>query len=72
MGQLYVGVDISKDRSSANGIEDHGKSRFKFSFDMDGAGFAELLKAIEANSDSYKNVVVAMLAHRTYFQEECI
>jgi hypothetical protein len=27
MGKLYVGIDISKDRSSANGIDDHGRSR---------------------------------------------
>jgi hypothetical protein len=45
MGKLYVGIDISKERSSANGIDDHGKSRFEISFAMDSAGFAELLKA---------------------------
>src|SRR4030042_5044205 len=66
MGKLYVGIDISKDRSSANGIDDHGKSRFEISFDMDGAGFDELLKAIEANSDSYGNVVAAMESTACY------
>ena len=66
MGKLYVGIDISKDRSSANGIDDHGKSCFEISFDMDGTGFAELLRAIEANSDSYENVVAAMESTACY------
>jgi transposase len=66
MDKLYVGIDISKDRSSANGIDDHGRSRFEISFDMDGAGFDELLKAIEANSDSYGNVVAAMESTACY------
>jgi len=64
MDTLYVGIDVSKDRSSANGIDDHGKRRFEISFDMDGAGFAELLKAIEANSDGY--VIAAMESTACY------
>jgi len=66
MGKLYVGVDISKDKSSAHGINEHGKSCFEISFDMDGVGFAELLKAIEAHSDSYEYVVVAMESTACY------
>jgi transposase len=66
MGKLYVGIDVSKDRSSANGIDEHGRSRFEISLDMDSAGFAELLKAIEANSDNYENVVAAMESTACY------
>lgn len=66
MGKLYVGIDISKDSSSANGIDEHGKSCFETSFDMDSAGFAELLKAIKTNSDRYENVVVAMESTACY------
>jgi len=66
MGKLYVGIDISKDKSSANGIDDHGKSRFEISFSMDGTGFAELLKAIEANSESNEGVVAAMESTACY------
>jgi transposase len=66
MGKLYVGIDISKDKSSAHGIDEHGKSRFEISFDMDGVGFAELLKAIETHSDSYENVVAAMESTACY------
>ena len=66
MGNLYVGIDISKDKSSAHGIDEHGKSHFEISFDMDGVGFAELLKAIEAHSDDYKNVIAAMESTACY------
>lgn len=66
MGKLYVGIDVSKERSSASGIDEHGKRGFEISFDMQGAGFAELLEAIEANSDGYENVVVAMESTACY------
>ena len=66
MGKLYVGIDISKDRSSANGIDDHGKSRFEISFDMDGTGFSELMKAIEANSKGNEDVMAAMESTACY------
>jgi transposase len=66
MGKLYVGIDISKDRSSAKGIDEHGKSRFEISFDMNSAGFDELLKAIQANSDGYEDVVAAMESTACY------
>ena len=66
MGKLYVGIDVSKDRSSASGIDDYGKSCFEISFDMYGTGFAELLKAIEANSDGDEDVVAAMESTACY------
>jgi transposase len=66
MGKLYVGIDISKERSSAKGIDEHGKSHFGISFDMEGAGFADLLKAIEDNSNSYEDVVGAMESTACY------
>jgi len=66
MGKLYVGIDISKDRSSAKGIDEHGESRFEISFAMDGTGFAELLKAIRANSDGYGDVTAAMESTACY------
>ncbi len=66
MGKRYVGIYISKDRSSANWIDDHGKSRFEISFDMVSAGFAELLKSIEANSKGNEDVVEAMESTACY------
>src|SRR3972149_12229179 len=66
MGKLYVGIDISKDRSSSNGVDERGINRFELFFDMDSTGFAELLRAIEANSDGYENVVAAMESTACY------
>jgi len=66
MGKLYVGIDIAKDRSSAKGIDEHGRSRFEISFDMESGGFAELLQAIEANSEGYKDVVAGMESTACY------
>ena len=66
MGKMYVGIDIAKDRSSACGIEEGGRSLFELTFTMDGAGFAALLKAIEANGGSTGNVVAAMESTACY------
>jgi len=66
MGKMYVGIDIAKDKSSACGIEDGGRSLFELTFDMDGAGFAALLKTIEANGGTPGNVVAAMESTACY------
>ncbi len=66
MGKMYVGIDIAKDKSSAYGIEESGRSLFELTFTMDGAGFAALLKAIEANGGSTGNVVAAMESTACY------
>ena len=66
MGKMYVGIDIAKDRSSAYGIEEGGRSLFELTFTMDGAGFAALLKTIEANGGTPGNVVAAMESTACY------
>ena len=66
MGKIYVGIDIAKDRSTACGIEEGGKSLFELTFDMDGAGFTALLKTIEANGGTPGNVVTAMESTACY------
>lgn len=66
MGKMYVGIDIAKDKSSACGIEEGGRSLFELTFTMDGAGFAALLKTIEANSGTPGNVVAAMESTACY------
>ena len=66
MSKLYVGIDVSKDRSSAAGIDEQGKRCFEIFFAMDGAGFAELLNAIVGNSDSYEDVVAALESTACY------
>jgi len=66
MGKVYVGIDIAKDRSTAHGIEEGGGSLFELTFDMNGGGFAELLKRIEASAGSLGNVVAAMESTACY------
>jgi hypothetical protein len=61
MGKIYVGIDIAKDRSSAHGIEEGGRSLFELTFDMDGAGFAELLRTIESNGGDLPPFVVPII-----------
>lgn len=57
---LYVGIDVSKDRSSANGIDENGTSHFSIFFDMDSSGFASLLKTIRETCLDRARVFVAM------------
>lgn len=66
MGKVYVGIDIAKDKSTAHGIEEGGRSLFELTFDMNGTGFAELLQRIEACADSPRNVVAAMESTACY------
>ena len=66
MSKAYVGIDIAKDRSTAHGIEEGGRSLFELTFDMGAAGFAELLKRIEASGVTLGNVAVAMESTACY------
>lgn len=60
MELLYVGVDVSKDRSSAHGIDENGRSCFALSFDMDSTGFDSLLRTILETCPDKSRVFVAM------------
>ena len=66
MGKVYVGIDIAKDRSAAHGIEESGRSLFELTFEMDGVGFAELLRAIGTYCGNMGNVVAAMESTACY------
>jgi transposase len=66
MSKVYVGIDIAKDRSTAHGVAEGGRSLFELTFDMDAAGFAELLKRIEASGVTLGNVAVAMESTACY------
>ena len=61
-----MGIDIAKDKSTAHGIGEGGGSLFELTFDMNGTGFAELLKRIEACGGSPGNVVAAMESTACY------
>lgn len=42
--RLFVGIDVSKDSSSARGLDPGRQSCFALSFPMDSAGFSALLE----------------------------
>jgi len=66
MEHLYVGVDISKDRSSAHGIDESGKVYFSLFFDMESIGFGTLLRSIHQSCADKSRVVVAMESTACY------
>ena len=66
MDNLYVGVDVSKEQSTAQGITEGGKKRFYLEFSMDSRGFSELMKAIKAESKDVMKVTVAMESTSSY------
>lgn len=39
MPELFVGIDVAKDTSSAQGIDSSGKGQFSLTFAMDLEGF---------------------------------
>ena len=66
MEHLYVGVDISKDRSSAHGIDESGKVCFSLFFDMESIGFGTLLRSIHQSCADKSRVVVVMESTACY------
>lgn len=60
MYSLFVGVDVSKDSFSAEGLDPKGNTRFSMSANMDSHGFSELLKAVSSNCKKLPSAVVAM------------
>jgi transposase len=59
MAELFVGIDVAKDSSSAQGIDSSGKGRFSLTFTMDSEGFTQLWKAIKEHSKDLSEVLVA-------------
>jgi transposase len=66
MFELFVGVDVAKDSSTARGLNGNGTSLFSIEFDMNIEGFSNLLKAITDNCDDPSNVLVAMESAACY------
>lgn len=60
MSELFIGIDVSKARSSAQGLTVEGERAFYSEFKMDSEGFSCLMEAIEAHSKSLDKVFVAM------------
>ncbi len=66
MPELFVGIDVAKDMSSAQGIDNSGKGLFSLTFTMDSEGFMQLLKAITHHSKDVSKVLVAVESTACY------
>ena len=66
MPELFVGIDVAKDNSSAQGIDSNGNSRFSMTFTMDSDGFMQLSKAIAKHSKNLSEVIAAVESTACY------
>lgn len=66
MDNLYVGIDVSKEQYTAQGIDERGKKRFYMETQMDSEGFSELMKAIKSEVKDLAKVTVAMESTASY------
>lgn len=60
MSKVFVGVDVSKDFSTAQGVDKNGKKLFYLRFIMNSGGFSELLKAMMKCAGSVTEITAAM------------
>ena len=60
MSKVFVGIDVSKEYSTAQGIDKSEKKLFYLRFAMDLEGFAELRTAIRRCSETPDDIAVAM------------
>jgi transposase len=60
MSILYIGIDVSKDVSTAQGIDKEGNKQFYVEVPMDAKGFSILLRKIKAHRKDLSEVAVAM------------
>jgi len=60
LSKVFVGVDVSKDFSTAQGVDKNGKKLFYLRFIMNSGGFSELLKAMMKCAGSVTEITAAM------------
>ena len=60
MSTLFVGIDVSKDYSSAQGLDQEGKKLSYVEFGMNGEGFSRLLKMLKTHCEDLSGVTVGM------------
>ena len=60
MSALYIGIDVSKDFSTAQAIDGNGNKCFYLELAMTADGFYKLLKAITSHGEDIAQVTVAM------------
>jgi hypothetical protein len=57
---LFVGIDVSKDPSSAQELDQERKKLFYLEFQMDGEGFPRFLRTMKNNCRNLSEVTVTM------------
>jgi transposase len=60
LAECYIGIDVSKDKSTAQGLDGKGNKLFYLEFAMTSEGFAKLLNAIKAHCKDLSNAKAAM------------
>ena len=60
MSKVFVGIDVAKEYSTAQGIDTSGKKLFFVRFSMDKTGFSVLRKEMTRCSENLNEIVVAM------------
>ncbi|MGO9015220.1 MAG: IS110 family transposase [Dissulfurispiraceae bacterium] len=60
MSECYVGIDVSKDASTAQGIDSEGKKLFYVEFTMNAEGFSKLLSVLRLHCEDLSTVKAAM------------
>jgi transposase len=60
VSMFFVGIDVSKDYSSAQGLDREGKKLFYVEFDMNGEGFSQFLKVLKTHCKDLSGVTVGM------------
>jgi len=58
--KLFIGIDVSKEYSTAQGLDRSAKKLFYLRFSMDAKGFSELMNAIKQSSEEINEITVAM------------
>ena len=66
MSACYVGIDVSKDASTAQGIDEKGKKLFYVEFKMGAEVFSKLLGAIRSHCKDLSMLKAAMEATGCY------
>ena len=60
MSKIFIGVDVSKEFSTAQGLDEKGEKIFYLRFAMNSEGFSELLKAMLKHSENITEITVAI------------
>lgn len=60
MSMVFVGIDVSKDYSSAQGLDREGTKLFYLDFPTNGEGFSRFLDRVKMHVEDLSQVVVAM------------